>query len=157
MVPLAAGIVVVAIAGAAAFKVMSPKAAAATDTTHVVAAGAGAGAVPAARDTLAGVEQISKPGQSKPGPSATAAAPDFDRLETLAKDSVTAARALAQVAGIHASSDEMKVRIAYVRYLAKLSLSQADACSELKAVSAIAPNTTKASVVATNLSETCSD
>ena len=81
----------------------------------------------------------------------------IERLEALAKDSVTAAKALEGVAGIRASNDESKVRVAYVRFLAKLSLGESDACTELKAVSAIAPNTSKASVVARNLSETCTD
>ncbi|MEO6878985.1 MAG: hypothetical protein ABI205_10920, partial [Gemmatimonadaceae bacterium] len=83
--------------------------------------------------------------------------PGFDRLEQLAKDSTTAAKALEQVAGVQVSNDETKVRVAYVRYLAKLSLGQADACNELKAVSSIAAKSSKATVIARNLTETCTD
>ncbi|HEY4217316.1 MAG TPA: serine/threonine-protein kinase [Gemmatimonadaceae bacterium] len=150
MVPIGAGIAAVLVVGLAAFKLMggASKAPTIADTTHAPA------------------QQMSKPGPTVPAvstPPTTAAAPpasaapDFDRLESLAKDSVNAAKALEGVAGVHASNDETKVRVAYVRFLAKLSLGQVDACTELKAVRTIAQNTTKASVIARNLSETCTD
>jgi len=128
MVPIAGGIAAVLVVSLAAFKMLGPKAPAVADSVRA-------------------------PAQTE----AVATAPDFDRLESLAKDSVTAAKALEGVAGIHGSSDETKVRVAYVRFLAKLSLGETDACTELKAVSAIAPKTSKASVVARNLTETCTD
>jgi hypothetical protein len=90
-------------------------------------------------------------------PPAADPAADFNRIEELAKDSVTATTALLQIAGIHASNDESTVRVAYVRYLAKRNLGQADACTELKAVRNIAPKTSKASVIKSNLAEVCTD
>ncbi|MDB4874584.1 MAG: hypothetical protein JWM41_1030 [Gemmatimonadetes bacterium] len=82
---------------------------------------------------------------------------DFDQLEEMAKDSVTAAKALERIAGVKTPTDEDKVRVAYVRYLAHLSLGQANACTELKAIRTIAPKTSKAAVVRRNLTETCAD
>lgn len=151
MIPIAGGVAAVVVIGLAALKLMGGKApTAAADTTHVPSA-----TVPAP-DTTSKVEQMSKP--TTPVSTVTGAtAPDFGRLEALAKDSVTASKALEQVAAVQISNDETKVRVAYVRYLAKLSLGQGDeACTELKAVSGIAQKSSKASVVARNLSDLCS-
>jgi serine/threonine-protein kinase len=156
MLPIAAGIAAVLVVGLAAFKMMSPKPAVAVDTTQVATQGATQAPSP---DSNRAAEPMSKPGPavSTVRDAGAASAPNFERLEQLAKDSTTAPKALEQIAGIQLSNDEIKVRVAYVRYLAKLSLGQADACTELKAVSAIAPKSSKATVIARNLTETCSD
>ncbi len=154
MVPIVAGIVAVVLGGLVAFKTMSPKPAALADTTQA----ASPAAVPA-RDSTAGIAPTSKTGlpASTVTDAGAAVAPAFDRLEQLAKDSTTAADALALVAAVRVSTDETKVRVAYVRYLAKLSLGQADACNELKAVSSIAAKSSKATVIARNLTDLCTD
>jgi serine/threonine protein kinase len=82
---------------------------------------------------------------------------EFERLERLANDSITAAVALTDLASIRLKSDEDRVRAALVRFAAKLSLGDRQACDALKDIRAIAPNTTKATLVANKLKDLCAD
>jgi len=82
---------------------------------------------------------------------------EFERLDRLANDSITAAVALTDLAAIQLKSDEDKVRAALVRFAAKLSLGDRQACDALKDARAIAPNTTKATLVASKLRDLCTD
>jgi serine/threonine-protein kinase len=82
---------------------------------------------------------------------------EFERLDRLANDSITAAVALTDLAAIQLKSDEDKVRAALVRFTAKLNLGDWQACDALKDVRAIAPNTTKAALVASKLKDLCAD
>lgn len=82
---------------------------------------------------------------------------EFERLDRLANDSITAAVALTDLAAIQPKSDEDKVRAALVRFTAKLNLGDWQACDALKDVRAIAPKTTKAALVASKLKDLCAD
>jgi hypothetical protein len=82
---------------------------------------------------------------------------EFERLDRLANDSITAAVALTDLASIRLESDEDRVRAALVRFAAKLNLGDWQACDALKDVRAIAPNTTKAALVASKLKDLCAD
>jgi serine/threonine protein kinase len=81
----------------------------------------------------------------------------FTRLDSLANDSATAPAALTALALISTTTDEERVRAALIRFAARLSLGDRTACEALKDVRAIAPNTTKATLVAKKLTDLCLD
>jgi hypothetical protein len=82
---------------------------------------------------------------------------EFARLDSLANDSATAAAALKGLGSVPLSSDDDEVRAALVRFTARLSLGDKNACDALKEVRTIAPRTTKARLVAEKLNDLCSD
>lgn len=82
---------------------------------------------------------------------------EFERLDRLANDSITAPAALTDLASVQLKSDEDQVRAALVRFAAKLSLGDRHACDALKDVRTIAPNTTKGALVGSKLKDLCSD
>lgn len=85
-------------------------------------------------------------------PTPAGRAANFDRLDKLAAETATAARALRQVERVRIVNDEDRVRAGFVRFKAQLNLGHADeACDALRAVAAIAPGTSKANLVAGNL------
>ncbi len=92
-----------------------------------------------------------------PAPTAIDNTIEFERLDRLANDSITAPAALTDLASVQLKSDEDQVRAALVRFAAKLSLGDRHACDALKDVRTIAPNTTKATLIASKLKDLCSD
>ena len=157
IVPVVGGIAALLVLGVVSFKMMAGKPPAA-DTTRtqqrpatapVTSPPPGSASAAVAQET-APIRQVASTVTTPPPPV------DYDRLEGWAKDSSTAAKALEGVAGVPTPTDEAKVRVAYVRFLAKENLGKKDFCSELTAVKDIARRTSKAAVVASNLADLCS-
>jgi serine/threonine protein kinase len=98
----------------------------------------------------------STPVRTQP-PAAIDNTTEFERLDRLANDSITATVALTELASVQLKSDEDLVRAALVRFAAKLSLGDRRACDALRDVRAAAPNTTKRDLVASKLKDLCTD
>jgi predicted Ser/Thr protein kinase len=153
MAPLVGGIAAVVVLGGGAWVVINKSG------TKPPPTDTGKGTLNVASNVAAPegkTEPLSKQSPAPAGSPGITADP-FTRLEQLAKDSVTAKDAMTGVAAIRATSDEQRVRVAYVRFLAKQSLGIGDYCNELKVVADIAPKTSKGSVVASNLKDLCSE
>ncbi len=150
MVPIVGGIAVVLVIGVLGMKMLG-------------GSGSGAARPAVRRDTQSAPATTAapNPASDKPGSAGTAAPPaynarTFDRIDRLAGDSLTALRALTDLAAVRIRSDEDRVRASLIKFSAKLNLGQLD-CSLLRDVSSIAAHTTKATLVANKLSGLCTD